>query len=88
MTRRLPPNYTPVFKSKVAFAAVRCEQILGELARRFNVDINQIKQWRDPLPARADDISCWEKAWPSTDTPVVLKTLHAKIGELTLANDF
>jgi len=44
MTRRLLRNYTPVFKSKVAFVAVRGEQILGELAQQFDVDTNQIKQ--------------------------------------------
>ncbi len=88
MTRRPRRNHTPVFKSKVALAAVRGEQTLGELAQQFDVHPNQIKQWRDQLLAGADDIFGREKKSASTDTPIDVKTLHAKIGELTLENDF
>lgn len=88
MTRRPRRNHTPVFKSKVALAAVRGEQTLGELAQKFDVHPNQIKQWRDKLLADAGDIFGGEKKSVSTDNPIDLKTLHAKIGELTLENDF
>ena len=37
MTRRPRRNHTPAFKSKVALAAVRGEQTLGELAQQFDV---------------------------------------------------
>jgi transposase len=88
MTRRPRRNHTPVFKSKVALAAVRGEQTLGELSQQFDVHPNQIKQWRDQLLAGADDIFGREKKSSSTDTSIDVKTLHAKIGELTLENDF
>ena len=88
MTRRPRRNHTPVFKSKVALAAVRGEQTLGELSQQFDVHPNQIKQWRDKLLAEAGDIFSGEKKASSADTPVDVKTLHAKIGELTLENDF
>ena len=49
---------------------------------------NQIKQWKDQLPEGATgvfgDESKVEPAAPTVD----VKTLHAKIGELTLENDF
>ena len=54
MTRR--PNHTPDFKTEGAFAALRGEQILGELAQQYDVHPNQIKQWRDQLLAGANDI--------------------------------
>ena len=88
MTRRPRRNHTPIFKSKVALAAVRGEQTLGELAQQFDVHPNQIKQWRDQLLAGADDIFGRGKKSSSTDIPIDVKTLHAKIGELTLENDF
>ena len=88
MTRRPRRNHTPVFKSKVALAAVRGEQTLGELSQQFDVHPNQIKQWRDKLLAEAGDIFSGERKSSSTDTPIDVKTLHAKIGELTLENDF
>ena len=54
MTRR--PNHTPDFKTEGALAALRGEQILGELAQQYDVHPNQIKQWRDQLLAGANDI--------------------------------
>jgi len=88
MTRRPRRNHTPVFKSKVALAAARGEQTLGELSQQFDVHPNQIKQWRDQLLAGASDIFGGDKKLPSNEAPVDVKTLHAKIGELTLENDF
>ncbi len=88
MTRRPRRNHMPVFKLKVALAALRGEQTLGELAQQFDVHANQIKQWRDQLLAGADDIFGRDKKPPSNDAPIDVKTLHAKIGELTLENDF
>jgi transposase-like protein len=43
MTRCPRRNHTSVFKSKVALAAVREEQTLGELAQKFDVHPNQFK---------------------------------------------
>ena len=88
MTRRPRRNHTPVFKSKVALAAVRGEQTLSDLAQQFDVHPNQIKQWRDQLLAGAGDIFDRDKKPSSVDAPIDVKTLHAKIGELTLENDF
>jgi transposase len=88
MTRRPRRNHTPVFKSKVALAAARGEQTLGELSQQFDVHPNQIKQWRDQLLEGA--IGVFDRPGKEVkDEPLVdVKTLHAKIGELTLENDF
>ena len=88
LTRRPRRNHTAAFKSKVALAAIRGEQTLGELAQQFDVHANQIKQWRDQLLAGAGDIFERDKKPPSSEPVVDVKTLHAKIGELTLENDF
>jgi transposase len=69
MTRRPRRNHTPVFKSKVALAAVRGEQTLGDLAQQFDVHPNQIKQWRDHLLAGAGDIFDRDKKPSSVDAP-------------------
>jgi transposase len=88
MTRRPRRNHTSAFKSKVALEALRGEHSLGELGRKYDVHANQIKQWRDQFLESAPDVferqSKSVKAEPSTD----VKTLHAKIGELTLEHDF
>ena len=88
MTRRPRRNHTAAFKSKVALAAIRGEQTLGELGQQFDVHPNQIKQWRDQLLAGACDIFERDRKPPSSEPVVDVKTLHAKIGELALENDF
>ena len=49
MTRRPRRNHTPVFKAKVALAAIKGEKTLAELAQQFDVHANQITQWRSQL---------------------------------------
>ena len=88
MSKRPRRNHSPAFKAKVALAAVRGEKTLAELAQQFDVHPNQITQWRSQLLEGAAGVfgsaPVGETAGPSVD----VKTLHAKIGELTLANDF
>lgn len=86
MSRRPRRNHSPVFKAKVALAAVKGEKTLAELAQQYDVHPNLINQWRSRLLEGAADVFGTE---PSAPEPAVDVTLvHAKIGELTLANDF
>ncbi|MBW9118429.1 IS3 family transposase [Rhizobium cauense] len=88
MTRRPRRNHSPAFKAKVALAAIRGEQTLVELSQQFDVHTNQIKQWKDQLLEGATGVFGDDaKAEPEAAT-VDVKTLHAKIGELTLENGF
>ena len=57
------------------------------LGRRIDVHPNQITQWRAQLLEGAAGVfgdTVKAEAAPAVD----VKVLHAKIGELTLANDF
>ena len=87
MTKRPRRNHSPVFKAKVAVAAIKGEKTLIELAQDFDVHPNQIKQWRDQLLEGATGV-IGQATKPDPDPVIDLKTLHAKIGELTLENDF
>ena len=53
MPRRPRRNHTPVFKSKVALAAIKGDKTLAELAQQFDVHPNQIAQWKTQLLDRA-----------------------------------
>ena len=85
MSRRPRRNHTAAYKAKVALAAVKGEKTLAELAQLFDVHPNQITQWKAQLLEGATGVFGAEAR---TEPPVDLKSLHAKIGELTLENDF
>ena len=88
MTKRPRRNHNPAFKAKMALAAVRGEKTLTELAQQFDVHPNQITQGRSQLPEGAAGVFGPEAAANAAAPTVDVKTLHAKIGELTLANAF
>ena len=88
MSRRPRRKHSPAFKAKVALAAIKGERTLGQLAEQFDVHPNQITAWKAQLEGSAADVfgadSNAAPAAPAAD----IKALHAKIGELTLENDF
>src|SRR4051812_46753452 len=88
MQRRPRRNHTPAFKAKVALAAIKGDRTLAQLAEQFDVHPNQITSWKAQLEEGASDVfgpgGSNGAATPTFD----MKSLHAKIGELTLENDF
>jgi transposase len=87
MTKRSRRTHSPAFKAKVALAAIKGEKTLAELAQLFDVHPQQITNWRSQLLEGAAEIFGQDKADPK-EAAIDLKGLHAKIGELTLENDF
>jgi transposase-like protein len=78
-------NHSAVFKAKVALAALKGDLTLAELSQRYEVHPNQIAQWKGQLVERAERVFGEGMGGsPAVD----VKALHAKIGELTLENDF
>jgi transposase len=88
MSRRPRRNHTPVFKSKVALAAIKGDKTLAELAQLFDVHPNQITQWKAQLLEGAAGVFGPLAGTGPATAAVDVKSLHAKIGELTLENDF
>jgi transposase-like protein len=70
-------------------AALKGDKTLAELAQAFDIHANQIVQWKTQLQEGAAGVFGPGSASPGPSTPAPdLKALHAKIGELTLENDF
>ena len=88
MTRRPRRNHTPAFKAKVALAAIKGDRTLAQLAEQFDMHPNQITSWKAQLEERAADVFGLGGGDGGAQPAVDVKSLHAKIGELTLENDF
>ena len=87
MTRRPRRNHSPAFKAKVALAALKGDSTMSELATQFDLNPNQIKQWKDQLLDGVLDMFD-DKPKGSREPEIDVKFLHAKIGQLALENDF
>ena len=86
MTRRPRRNHTAAFKAKVALAALKGDKTLAELAQQFDVHPNQITEWKTRMQEGAASVFGEEKA--EQQGKVDVTRMQAKIGELTLENDF
>ena len=88
MSRRPRRNHTPAFKAQVALAAIKGDRTLSQLAEQFDVHPNQITTWKAQLESAAADVFGPDSGPGAAQSAVDVKSLHAKIGELTLENDF
>ena len=88
MSRRPRRNHSPAFKAKVAIAAIKGERTIAQIAEHFDVHPNQVTTWKAQLEGGAADVFDGGTGSSPPGPAVDVKQLHAKIGELTLENDF
>ena len=85
MVKRVRKNHSSAFKAKVALEAIREQESLSDLAERFQVHRNQVALWKKQLQEHAEGVFVRER---QGDADQCIKDLHAKIGRLTMENDF
>ena len=70
----------------MALAAIKGDRTIAQLAEHFDVHPNQITAWKSQLEGGAPEIF-GSGGGPPAAPAVDVRSLHAKIGELTLEND-
>jgi transposase len=88
MTKRTRRNHASSFKAKVALTALKGDKTLTEIAQHYEVHPNQVTEWKRQLLERAAEVFEGGSASGRSENEPDLKTLHAKIGQLALENDF
>jgi len=88
MSRRPRRNHTPAFKAKVALATIKGDRTIAQIAEQFDVHPNQVTSWKAQLEGGAADVFVSGSGSGPAQPAIDVKALHAKIGELTLENDF
>ena len=83
--RRPRRNHSAKFKSRVALAALKGEQTLAE---QFDVHPNQITDWKTRLLKSAEGVFLTKAERRAAESGPNVKDLQAKIGQLTMENDF
>ncbi len=81
-------TWTTPCEAKVALAAIKGDRTLAQLAQQFDVHPNQITLWKAQLEGGAVDVFGPGSGNGAVHQAVDVKSLHAKIGELTLEIDF
>jgi transposase len=94
-------NHDAVFKARIALEALKGERTVSELAAAYGVHPTMIHQWSQPLSAIGPrTMACallegaagiFERGGKAASSEIAedtVRDLHAKIGELAVANDF
>jgi transposase len=80
-------RHSPAFKAKVALAAVREDESIPQLAKRYSVHANQIYKWKRQFVEQAALVFDRESSAGDGNTDREDELLK-KIGELTIERDF
>jgi transposase-like protein len=86
--RRPRRNHSAKFKSKVALTALKGDKTMAELTAQFDVHAHQITAWKKQLLSQAEDVFLTKAERRAAESGPSTKDLQAKIGQLTMENDF
>jgi transposase len=84
-TRR---RFSAEFKAKVALEALSGALTMAELSAKHGVHPNMISQWKRRAQESLPDLFAKKADRTEAAKDAELKELHAKIGKLTVENDF
>jgi transposase len=81
-------SFSAEFKARVALEALSGAHTLAELSAKHNVHPNMITKWKRQAQESLPDVFSKKSERSDASRDAELKELHAKIGQLTVENDF
>ena len=86
MKKQTRRKFAPSFKAKVALEAVKNQQTLAELAKKFEVNPVMISKWKSEFLENMS--AAFEKAGSEESESIDTQELYAQIGQLRVENEF
>lgn len=81
-------NHSAEFKARVALEALSGAHTIAELSAKHGVHPNMIAQWKRKAMEGLPELFARKGERQEAAKGAELKELHAKIGQLTVENDF
>jgi len=79
-------KFSGVFKAKVAIEALKEQETLAELSRKFEVYPNMISKWKQEIVERSVEI--FETEPPGQESEKLIERLYTKIGQIEMERDW
>lgn len=89
MNKRIRRKFSSEFKSKVALEALREQESIESLCKKYDLHPNQISQWKRAFQESGHKVfeSCSSQN-DSSEKDRLISDLYRLIGELKVDNDF
>ena len=85
MAKRTRRNHSPAFKAKVALEALREQESVAVIARRYGLHANVVAKWKKQLAENVERVFATGGEHDGSEKE---GELLKKIGELTIERDF
>ncbi|MEI6950858.1 transposase [Paraflavisolibacter sp. H34] len=88
MSKTSRRKFSSEFKAKVSIEAIREQQTIEALAKKYDVHPSQINTWKKEFLAQSASVFEKEGKAGGDGKDQLINVLYAQIGELKVANDF
>lgn len=88
MSKASRRKFTAGFKSKVCIEAIKEQQSIESLSKKYDLHPTQINTWKKEFLSNASVVFEKEGVGKQNDNEQLTQALYAQIGGLKVANDF
>ena len=88
MSKTSRRKFTSEFKTKVCLEAIKEQQTIESLSKKYDLHPTQINTWKKEFLSKASLVFEKDASEQNTDQEKLIESLYAKIGTLSMTNDF